>query len=132
MRGRSPSKALYIWLITVLVLSTYPDAMIPDIGIEFSDLVVHFILYFVTGALFFVVFRESRFSALNRAPALVAVALAALYGFGMEVAQYYIPGRSYCLADTAANTLGALAAVILMVQITKRRQPVAQEVDDGG
>ncbi len=128
MRGRSPSKALYMWLITVLALSTYPDAMIPDMGIEFSDLVVHFILYFVTGALFFVVFRESRFSALNRAPALLSIALAAAYGFVMEVAQYYVPGRSYSLADAAANTLGATAAVILMVQITNRRQPA----DSGG
>ncbi len=122
------SKALYACLVTVLLLSTVPGSLTPNVDIEFSDLVVHFIMYSVMGALFFIEFRKSRVSALNRTPALLAVALAALYGFAMEVAQYYIPGRHFSLADAAANSLGALAAVILMDQLTKMRQPA----DSGG
>ncbi len=112
---RNTSKALYVWMATVLVLSTYPNGFLPDIQIKYSDLVVHFILYAVTGALFFVVFKESSFGFLNKHPALMAVALAALYGFGMELAQFYIPTRSFSFADSAANALGAAVAVSILV-----------------
>ena len=117
---RSTSRALYVWLVTVLVISTYPSDFFPDILIEFSDLMVHFILYAVTGALFYVVFKESSFGFLNKHPALLAVSLAALYGFGMEVAQFYIPTRSFSLADSAANALGAAVAVSILVYLTRR------------
>ena len=113
---RSSSKALYVWLVTVLVLSTYPNGFLPDIQIKFSDLMVHFILYAVTGALFYVVFKESSFGFLNKYPARLAVSLAALYGFGMEVAQFYIPTRSFSFADAAANALGAAVAVSILVR----------------
>ena len=131
MRGRSTSKALYVWLVMVLLLSTFPSTMLPDLDIEFSDLFVHFILYAITGALFYVVFRESRFKILNRAPALNAIALAAAYGFGMEVAQFYIPGRSFSYADALANALGAMAAVSLLAQKMRSKKPADEEVDHG-
>ncbi len=116
---RSTSRALYVWLVTVLVISTYPSAFIPAIHIRFSDLLAHFILYAVTGSLFYVVFKESRFGFLSKSPALLAVGLAALYGFGMEVAQFYLPTRSFSLADSAANTLGAAVAVSTLVYLTR-------------
>jgi VanZ family protein len=124
MISRRTNKALYVWLITVLALSIYPIK--GAIKVQHSDLVAHFILYAVTGALFYIAFRESRFGLLNRSPAVLAILLASLYGFGMEVAQYYVPRRNFSISDSLANTLGAVIAVSLLVW---RKQGKPQEQD---
>lgn len=119
-RTRSYSRTLSAWLFIVFMLSIFPSRYIPGIKIAFSDLAVHFVLYAVTGSMFFIVFKMSRFSVLKTHPALMAILLAALYGLGMEVAQIFSPGRTFSLWDVAANTIGAIFAVSILAISTRK------------
>ncbi len=114
------NKTLSAWLIIVLILSIFPSKYIPVTHIKFSDLAVHFVLYTITGALFFIVFRKSRFSVLKMHPALLSILLAALYGLGMEVAQRFSSSRTFSLEDVIANTIGAIAGVSILTILTSK------------
>ncbi len=136
-RTRSYSSTLSAWLLIVFMLSIFPSKYIPEINITFSDLVVHFVLYAVTGSMFFIVFRKSGFSVLKTHPALMAILLAALYGLGMEVAQIFSPGRTFSLWDVAANTFGAVFAVSILTILTRNKIPETvktrtQEINNAG
>jgi VanZ family protein len=120
MRGRNPSsKALYVWLIMVLVLSVYPFSQV-NTSLKRFDLLVHFVVYAITGALFFVTLTESKWNMLKKMPGLLAVALASGYGLAMEYVQSYLPRRTFSLSDAAANALGAAAAVLLIMYLRQR------------
>lgn len=98
-------KKVVAWLLIVLVLSVYPFGSTG--APEFTDKVLHFIIYAITAALFFTVFRD-------RWPLLTALyasaALAAGYGLLMEVLQIFVDGRGFSVGDIIANALGATLA----------------------
>ena len=93
-----------ILLVALLLLITWASLRPPPpmVGPNGADKVVHFLAYAAVAAL-----------ALGSGMrAWTAVALAVLWGAGVEVAQGLgANGRTPSVADGVANTLGALAAV---------------------
>ncbi|RXK47488.1 VanZ family protein [Halorientalis pallida] len=59
--------------------------------------------------------------ATKRWPA-VAVAVAAIYGAGIEVVQSVLPFRSFDVLDVLANTLGALLVGIVVSVVSRRSE----------
>lgn len=93
-----------LWLIIVLLLSVLP---IPEIGLFPSfplDKIVHFILYGFTAILLYNFLRR-RYSA--RRSILYSIAISACYGAILECVQFFLPYRTFSMADMAANALGA-------------------------
>lgn len=112
--------AALLWMILMFWLSSRSD--LPG-GFDLPgwlplDKVAHFGLFGVLAALLY----------LAGSSALLAVAIAALYGVSDEVHQMFVPGRSPDVRDWLADLAGALAgvwAVILMARGgSRRRQPL--------
>ncbi|MBI9085381.1 MAG: VanZ family protein [Desulfobacterales bacterium] len=77
------------------------------------DKVLHFTAYALLGILFF---RAYQTTDLNHKPVRLAVASilsAALYGLSDEIHQSFVPWRNAEALDLAADTLGALVAVLV-------------------
>ena len=85
----------YIVLLSILIVSVIKvsNQNLP----EESDKIVHFIMYFFCAGIFY--FLKIKYYVL----------FAILYGFLIEIIQYFIPWRSFSLGDILANSLGAIA-----------------------
>jgi VanZ family protein len=113
--GRRERAARGAWLVAILVVvvgSLLPAASLPmrmlD-RLQISDKIQHFGAYAVLAFL----------PAVHERWKLIAVAgfgLMAL-GYGLEVGQLYSPGRSYDLADFAADAVGVCCGVILAIPL---------------
>ena len=100
-----------IWSLIVAFLLLSPggsDGPTPEwlqwLSDHGSDKVVHALLFFIQASVLARSLRRVGSSAGSWTP----VALAALYGLVLEVAQMGIAGRGWEVTDVAANTAGAL------------------------
>ncbi len=99
---------LVIWIasvLTVVYLSLSPRIELPY-DFDNADKVYHMLAYLWLAALPF-------FAFLNPKEALVATLSMIPLGIGLEIAQYYVPGRLFSLADMAANCLGVILGIWL-------------------
>lgn len=131
MRVSNSTKAVVIWLAILLILSLYPFGKSQLMDFDYSDLLVHFILYAITGGLLFVNLNEKRWKVFWLSPALGAVAMASVYGFAMELAQFYMPRRQFSFLDAGANSLGAAVAVFIFYYIRNRMAPAKTGAETG-
>ncbi|MBN2822028.1 MAG: VanZ family protein [Coriobacteriia bacterium] len=112
-RRISAGIAAVLWAATIFTLSSIPGSNLPPGDYSVPG---HFALYFVLGAL-----TMSALGGQARARALWAVALASAYGASDEVHQLFVAGRCADSADWLVDTLGAAAAVALILLVTKLR-----------
>lgn len=113
-------KTLVIWLGIVLALSIYPFESLKP-AFAYSDKVVHFVLYSITCALIFTFLVVSGNRFVRRHALIIAVVIASLYGFAMEVLQYFTKTRQFSLLDEASNILGAIAAAAFIAAQRRKR-----------
>lgn len=99
---------LSIWLILILILSVIPVSQ-PKIDMP-ADKFEHSLVYGLTAIFFYRYFRPK--TTRTKAGA-EAVFFASAYGAAIEVIQYFVPYRSFSLADMAANIFGAFAFCII-------------------
>ena len=100
-----------IWLLLILVASVMP-ASGPKTELP-ADKLVHVFMYGLTSI---VLFRFIAQKTTVRRAFFMAVAIASLYGMAMEVAQYFVPYRSFSFGDMAANAAGAFLGCLLYVK----------------
>ena len=97
-------------LIAGILLFPTADISLPSLGPWSGlDLLVH-------AGLFAVLCRVLRTSLARGRSTLADVsawALVVAYGAGLELLQQWVPGRDASLADAAANSVGALAVLLL-------------------
>ncbi|MDO8848214.1 MAG: VanZ family protein [Coriobacteriia bacterium] len=91
------------WMGVIFGLSSLHGSSVPG---RYSTL-GHFILYAVLGTLYFTALPA------GGRWAIVAVALASLYGISDEIHQSFVPGRMPDPVDWLVDTAGALTAVML-------------------
>ena len=87
---------------------------IPNLGAlpgGVSDKAGHSIGYAILGALVLRALARARWKGVTWKMALLAVAIATLYGISDEFHQAFVPGRSPDLFDVLADVSGAAAAV---------------------
>lgn len=99
---------LLLWLastVVVICLSLSPGLELPY---DFSnaDKVYHMLAYLWLSALPFFAFSKTERSFIG---ALSMIPL----GIGLEFVQFYVPGRSFSVADMAANCLGVILGIWL-------------------
>ncbi|HDZ88316.1 MAG TPA: hypothetical protein ENH38_06830 [Nitrospirae bacterium] len=51
---------------------------------------------------------------------MLAVVLSSVYGFFIEVVQYFIPWRSFSMRDFAADVAGAVILSAIFIMISRR------------
>ena len=118
-----------LWIITVLVLTSYPSLKIPDIGTSIEDKLAHFGVYLI---LAFLMSRSLWYRDNLSTWRLIylSVLYCTLFAFFDEIHQSFIPGRSTELYDLLSDFIGILAAQILFLQYLKyilKKNHVKQE-----
>ena len=105
----------FSWFFSIILISYL--SLIPRIQIpyEFSgaDKLGHFLAYLWLGILPFFGFARLRV-------AFTGALLMILLGVGLEFAQSYVPGRSFSIADMAADCAGVVSGIFLAKRIKKR------------
>ncbi len=110
------------WFFIVLVLTCLPGKDVPKISwldIIYFDKWVHIGLFGGLTFLFCWPFYKSAFSEKQRLYYFIKIALAvSIWGLTIEFIQlFYIPGRSFDLLDWAADSFGALIALLICIKI---------------
>ncbi|RPI02722.1 MAG: hypothetical protein EHM72_03460 [Calditrichaeota bacterium] len=116
---------LFVWTVTILILTWYPKIEMPDFGFDAQDKIAHFAVFFILGVL---ACRSFSKYEINRLAFAVTIALKYTLFFAVidEVVQKYIPGRLFDPYDALFNILGSATSVIffcklLMPMVIKRR-----------
>lgn len=98
-----------IWVVVILIGTSWPSITVGPDDIVGLDKVVHFSMYAVLAAL---ILRGTRTPYSTRTLLLVLGAVT-LFSALDEFHQAFIPGRSMSAADWIADTLGALAGMLV-------------------
>lgn len=105
------------WFFIVLIVTCLPGSDIPKVGWLdkiYFDKWVHIGMFGGLTFLFCWPFYKSHFSTQKRINYFIKIAIAAsIWGLTIEFIQrFYIAGRSFDLLDWAADSLGALFALL--------------------
>lgn len=92
-------------VLSVLVLSLWPDVSVPDVGVSWNDKLGHFIAYLVLMLWFALPYPRPRHL-------WIGFRLVAL-GILIEILQWLSGYRYFELADIGADTLGVVAGWLL-------------------
>ncbi len=115
MSQKSPSVKYWIpaaaWAALLFVLSSLPSQSVPSLGIEYEDLVLHFLVYSVLGYCLGIALLHDPERA-NLEMAIVAVLLGVLYGASDEFHQMFVPGRFSTISDFLADGVGVVLGVL--------------------
>lgn len=106
------------WMGLIFYLSSQPSLDIPGL-FPHQDKVMHFGFYGVLGVLLLGAMAMPP-NGFQRPAALLATALASLYGVSDEVHQMFVPGREADVLDWLADTAGALSATLLLAWLSRR------------
>lgn len=98
----------------IVAVSSIPQLRTPDIGVEFSDKVLHACEYAVFGWLFYRSFSRARFSGNGFKPLVLTLVFLLVFAAGDEYHQNFVRGRSMDIFDFLADILGGALVVILL------------------
>lgn len=108
------------WAIFIMGITLLPGNNIPDVSIPGLDKLVHFLIF---GILMFLMLYDFRKIQKPKAACLNLVSASFIfcigYGILIEVAQHYIPGRSFSVQDIMADSAGIVAAYFIFKIIYK-------------
>ncbi len=108
-----------IWLLAILILSSYPGNKIPAAPFFGFDKVVHIGIYFILSLLMMFGFWVSNNKEnLTFKLMISTIVFGILFGGVMEICQHYIfINRSGNWYDFIANSIGAISGVVLSPQL---------------
>jgi VanZ family protein len=106
------------WLFLMMIIfiqSSIGSLKLPDIEFEFTDKLLHFIVFGTLGILIARGFRNLSNKRINENYLSLTIIISILYGASDEIHQYLVPGRYSSFEDWIADVLG----IIIMVWIYK-------------
>jgi VanZ family protein len=114
-----------IWFLIVLALMCTPRKDLPDtdlLKIKLFDKAVHLACFAILVWLFYYPLLKTPYSTASKLNYLTRLTHAAIvWGITTELIQrYFIPGRSFDLFDWLADSLGAIAACIVLKRRLKK------------
>ena len=109
---------LFLWALVVVMalLVVYTSVTAPGDGsIPVSDKLMHYLAYtgLTTSMLLAAVWAPVRGEGRFPTSPLIIVAIASMFGVGIEVVQGPLPSRDAELLDALANTAGAITALFV-------------------
>lgn len=111
MLARYKLSTLTLFIVTVL--SLMPGNQFPESPIQYSDIMVHVIMYV---GITWILFKEvsKQYNDLSNRLVLVMVLLIIVYGGILEILQEsFIPGRFGSVSDFLANAAGVFSGMII-------------------
>ncbi|HMS66189.1 MAG TPA: VanZ family protein [Ignavibacteria bacterium] len=107
----------------IFILSSIPGEEFPKVDFEFSDKIVHVIIYAILFALFFYSLKnQSKYVKLQKHSLNYALLFTSVYGMSDEIHQYFVPNRSCEFADWIADIAGALIVYFIIKQLAKKNK----------
>lgn len=94
-------------MVLITIESSMSDLTLPDIGISFTDKIVHFGLYGLLGWLLARGFNASA----SKFPTALPIVIGMIFAVSDELHQAFVPGRDADIFDLAADFLGILIFV---------------------
>jgi len=116
------------WFFVVGILTLMPAKDVPEVGwfdkIPDFDKFVHAVLFGGLVILFAIPILKSQISSRQKVHYAIRVCIAAvLWGITIEFLQkFFVPSRDFDLLDWAADTIGAIIALLIITRILKRFQ----------
>ena len=104
----------------IFLLSAQPGGSFSLPHIPGLDKIFHFIIYAVLAVSVLFALPEAKYRQYPRRISLLVVLFCILYGISDEFHQSFVPGRFASVVDLAADTAGAVAAVLLWWKTTGR------------
>jgi VanZ family protein len=95
---------------------------VPDLPAGLSNHTGHFLAYGALAVAALRAFARATWSGVRPRAAVFAVLLASAYGLTDEFHQRFVPNRMSGLDDWAADTLGAITAVVIVLVMARRRR----------
>ena len=111
MKSRLIFKILFfLWIVTILVLTSYPKLSVPNDKLLNIDKLAHFVVYLILATLF-VLMNIHQTAAKTRLQLILFMLIMPILD---ELHQIPIPGRYFSFYDLLADTLGFLIIIILI------------------
>jgi VanZ family protein len=108
-----------VWAGGLFALSSIPGRDIPKVSFEYTDKVVHAVIYLGLGALVARALLKTTSLALGRLVGLAGL-LATAYGVTDELHQLFTPNRSCDAHDLLADAVGGFLGAWLAASILRR------------
>jgi VanZ family protein len=119
---------LFAWALAIFVASSIPAADFPDSPLFSHDKVLHFIAFFGFALLLErALHHQDRLPSLSRRSHLATLLITILYGAFDETHQAFVPGRTPDKYDLLADTIGAVAAILVVWFVARRRRSAATQ-----
>ena len=113
---------LVIYCLIIFILSSIPGENFPKVDFEFSDKIVHVIIYSILYVLFFYSLKnQSKYIKLRSSALWLSVIFTSLYGMTDEFHQYFVTNRSCEFYDWLADTTGALLMFTIFSMIYNKK-----------
>lgn len=107
---------VFIWMGFISALSSIPGEELPTVDLPYIDKIVHFLEFFILGALMVRAFFSPKAENSSRyivTRVILSVAIAALYAVIDETHQHFISDRTADLFDFLADFIGSTLGVII-------------------
>jgi VanZ family protein len=110
---------VYLYAFAIFLSSHQARLEIP-IKIIGIDKVIHFIVYGILAILINRACRKSQKIFIFQKAYFISALFSILYGFSDEFHQFYVPGRQTSEWDFIADALGAIVAIVIILQYRRK------------
>ncbi len=104
----------FFYAALIFFLSSLPSSAVPNLGITFGDLILHFCEYSVFGYFVALAVMQSP-SKINWKNVLIVMVIGSLYAASDEYHQSFVEGRFSEVSDFLADSTGVILGLVVFV-----------------
>ncbi|MBL7129214.1 MAG: VanZ family protein [Ignavibacteria bacterium] len=109
-----------LYCAAIFVQSSFPSIELPETDFEFSDKLLHLVVYLILFFLFFYSLNnQNKNIKLKEHALLFSLLFTMIYGASDEIHQYFVPNRECDFFDWLADAAGALLGLLILLVSTK-------------
>ena len=112
----------------IFLASSIPSDELVDIDIPHIDKLIHFVEYFILGALLVRAFMSSSSETNFKSILLLSILIASTYGILDEFHQRFVPGRSFEIFDMFSDIIGSLSGAVISMHKEKHSRAIDKTV----
>ena len=113
----------FFYAVLIFLLSSLPSSAVPNLGISFGDLILHFCEYAVFGYFIALAILQSP-GKINWKNFLILMFIGSLYAASDEFHQSFVEGRFSELSDFLADSAGVILGLVVYIVRAKRQENV--------
>lgn len=109
-----------LYCTAIFIQSSFPSIELPETDFEFSDKLLHLIVYLILFFLFFYSLNNQNKNIKLKEHALIfSLVFTIIYGASDEIHQYFVPNRESDFYDWLADAVGAFLGLLILLATTK-------------